>query len=323
MLSHAGFYIRKYTTINMPEKTRFYNKYFSFLLKLLIGFAAVYYLWQYHHIGALVSGFSADFSYKLMFILFFLSLLNWILEVYKWYFLVSHVQKISFFSAGYQSLVSFAFSMLTPNRIGEYGVKVLFFEPSRRKKIFSLSLIGNLSQLSATVFFGIAGIISGLYTGLFELRDWINIPYYTLGIFLFLLVILWWGYKQFVSHKQLVLNNLQIWKASFLLALLRYIIFSVQFYVLLRYFGVSTGALTLFTGIFLTYLLATFIPMLAFLDWAVKGSVAVWVFGQIGLSDSVILKITGLMWFFNFFIPFVLGIISYLWQKKAGLQTRL
>jgi len=57
-----------------------------------------------------------------------------VFEILKWQNLVSFYQKIvsfyqkiTFKSALIQSLSSLTASLITPNRIGEYGVKALYF----------------------------------------------------------------------------------------------------------------------------------------------------------------------------------------------------
>ena len=59
---------------------------------------------------------------------------NWFLEIYKWKLLASQEQKITFFEAYQQSLASLTASLITPNRIGEYGVKAIYFEKKYEKK---------------------------------------------------------------------------------------------------------------------------------------------------------------------------------------------
>jgi hypothetical protein len=55
--------------------------------------------------------------------------------------------------------------------------------------------------------------------------------------------------------------------------------------------------------------------MLAFMDWAVKGSVALSVFGFLHLQSDIAVVSVALMWLLNFLLPFVAG-IYLLWQWK-------
>ena len=55
------------------------------------------------------------------------------------------------------------------------------------------------------------------------------------------------------------------------------------------------------------YLLASSLPSFQFLDFAVKGSVAVFFFGKLGVNEWIIVFISTLMWFLNVVLPVVIG----------------
>ena len=99
------------------------------------------------------------FSTKNVVFLMFLTIFNWFFEILKWKYLVSNVTHIPFFSALKQSLSGLTASLFTPNRIGEYGAKVIYFQYALRKKILLLNLIGNMYQMLITCLFGIIGLL--------------------------------------------------------------------------------------------------------------------------------------------------------------------
>ena len=103
------------------------------------------------------------FNFKNCVILFLFTFSNWLLETSKWHFLVSTITRVSLYQSIKQSLASLTVSLITPNRIGEYGAKALYFEKSHRKPIVGLNLIGNLYQLLATIFFGAFGLFYFIY----------------------------------------------------------------------------------------------------------------------------------------------------------------
>ena len=55
------------------------------------------------------------------------------------------------------------------------------------------------------------------------------------------------------------------------------------------------------------YFLASIVPSFQFLDFALKGSLAVYFFGLLGVNEWVVLFVTTLMWFLNVVLPVVLG----------------
>jgi hypothetical protein len=95
--------------------------------------------------------------------------------------------------------------------------------------------------------------------------------------------------------------------------MLRYLIFSHQYLLLLFIFYPNLHYQQTITAIFSMYLLATLIPTFAMLDWAIKGFIALFLFAVLGFRAAEILSISLLMWFFNFAIPAVMG--SYFMLK--------
>jgi len=99
-----------------------------------------------------------DFQLEWIFPLLLLTVFNWDFEVLKWKTLVNTFQQKSLKNIFRQVLLSHSISILTPNRIGEYGAKSLFFKKKYWKKVMFLNFFGNGSQLLATVIFGILGL---------------------------------------------------------------------------------------------------------------------------------------------------------------------
>ena len=170
-----------------------------------------------------------------LFILLLFSGCNWFLECLKWQLLVREIKTISLKKAIEQSLGSLTASIITPNRIGEYGAKTIYFKKTYRKKIMGLNLVGNLSQLSTTLFFGVIGLI---YTiNIFKLP----ISYFKLIGFVILTTGVIITYYKFLSKKEFEikghsfkklnrfvsnLNRNTLYK-SILIAVFRYICFSL------------------------------------------------------------------------------------------------
>jgi hypothetical protein len=287
---------------------------------LIIVFGAFYFIYQKLVSNQLLSLSQLKEQFILVFsnniwtilVLLLFTDANWLLEMFKWNTLASITKKISFFEAYEQCLASLTASIITPNRIGEYGAKALFFEYGKRKKIMLLNLIGNLSQFTVTVLFGIIGFV-------FFIKNFnVNTPKYNiekLMIFIVAIVIVIIFSKKLRLFK--ISNFLkQIPKGIYIkivgLSLLRYLVFSHQFYFLLRMFGIETDYFTLMNLIFCMYLLASIVPSLTLFDWVIKGSFAVWLFGFIEINELTVLSIATIMWILNFGIPSLLGSIFVL-----------
>ena len=297
-----------------------YKPILLLLFKLAIVFGAIYFMYQKLINNNLLtfSQFSAQFSvlwatniWKLILLLLFTDA-NWLLEIFKWKTLVSVEKKIHFFEAFEQCLGSLTASLITPNRIGEYGAKALFFEKEKRKKIMLLNLIGNMSQLGVTLFFGIIGMSFLILNSNFPIPSVNPINILIIIVVVFLLYLL---RSKFQLHKiKAYLKKLpkSIVFKTLLFSLLRYLFFSHQFYYLLLLFGIETDYFVLMNLLFCMYLLASIIPSLSIFDWAIKGSIAVWLFGFVGINELTIITITTIMWLLNFAIPALFGSIFVL-----------
>lgn len=255
------------------------------------------------------------FSIKALLFLLILTIINWVFEILKWKTLVSSIKKITFFEAFKQSLSSLTASLFTPNRIGEYGAKAIYYRSSYRKKILLLNLISNVMQMSITTILGCIGF--WLFTSKYPL----TIDYFKISKLIAIISIAslfaFFGFKQ----KRYKIKGVSIKKIkAFIKALpyklkvlglffsfIRYTVFSFQFYVLLRLFGVTLNYYDLMIIITLMYLLSSVIPTIFIFDIVVKGSVAVYLFSFAEINEFLVLSIVTIMWLLNFVIPSIIG----------------
>lgn len=278
--------------------------------------------------------FSAVFHYISVVSIFYLllfSVANWFFEVLKWQNLVNSFQKISFFQALQQTLGSLTASIFTPNRIGEYGVKVLYFKKENAKQIVFLNFVHNSSQMLVTTVFGFLGFLMTLFAKT-ETMFWVGFKLSALKLFLFVLgflvlVFLFLRLKKVeiygFSIQKLIQKIRQIKRETFvktlLFSVIRYLIFSCQFYFLMLLFDADIDIYNAFSTIFIMYFVASVLPSIHFFDVVIKGSVAVYLFSKFGIEDLKILTITSLMWLFNLVLPLIAGslfILNFKLDKK-------
>lgn len=245
----------------------------------------------------------------------FLSIFNWFFEILKWQNLVSSVKKITFFEALKHSLAAHTASLFTPNRIGEYGAKAIYFMKPERKRILLLNLIGNMSQMSTTLLFGSIGF------SLFVYKYDVDISsvklFYLIALVMLIIAFLFFISKQnkfkirgisIQGIKTFVFDiSSKIHYKNVIYSVIRYLVFSFQFYYLLCLFGVDASYFNAMIVISTMYLLSSIIPTIFVLDVVVKGSVALYLFSFIGVNELSILSVVTLMWILNFVLPSVFG----------------
>jgi len=306
----------------LPYKTK---QFFFVLIKLSLVVGAFYFIYyklttnKQLDIEVFSQFLSKNeaFSTKNIIILVFLSNFNWFFEILKWRDLVSVFKKISFRNAMQQSLGSLTASLFTPNRIGEYGAKAIFYTSEFRKKIVLLNFLGNMMQMLITVLLGVVGLY------LFITKYEVDINYYKSLRFLgILLIISLFGLK----NKNITIKGVSIEKvltffknipfknylSCFAFSLIRYLIFSFQFYFLLHLFGVEVSYKNAMIVITSMYLLASIIPSIFIFDVVIKGSVAVYLFSIVGVNELTTLSIVTCMWLLNFVIPSLFGSVFVL-----------
>ncbi len=248
-------------------------------------------------------------------ILFFVfAVANWYFEILKWQTLVSTLESIDFKTAMKQSLASLTVSLATPNRIGEYGAKALFFEAQKRKKVLLLNFYSGAMQMLVTCVFGMIG--SFYLVQNFRL----TLSYESLSIIGLTLVLIF-GIGYFLKEKELLLKGFSIAKTIrffkqtsfsvklkvFVFSVIRYAIFSTLFYALLLFFGADIAIFEAYFLIFAMYFLVSIVPTLFIFDVVIRGGVAVWLFSFVGVTELTVLSTVLAMWLLNFALPSLLG----------------
>ncbi len=294
--------------IAIPHKTK---QFLLFVAKLFIVSAAFYFI--YHQ---LVTNEKLDWNRfivllqekqsiaGILFILSF-SFFNRFFEILKWQNLASVIAPITLGTATKQVLGALTAGVFTPNGLGEYAGKALYYDKKMAKRVVFLNLICNGVQMLLTVVFGVLGLLFlGFWIWVFGILS--------LLVFLGLIYFL---FKEFTvkgySLQGLLfkINEIpkKVHRKNLLLGFCRYMVFSHQYYVLFLVFDVHLPYFTLIATIAAVYFLASSLPTFQFLDFAVKGSVAMYFFGNLGVNEWVVVFISTLMWFLNIVLPVLLG----------------
>jgi len=296
------------------------NQIFWLTLKVCIILASAFFIFNQlkNHKG--YSSFSISTLYELgimnLLLIISFTITNWFLEVWKWKFLTQPIRNNSFQQSVKEALASLTFSLLTPNRIGEYGAKAIFYNTTERKKIMGLNAIGNSYQLLVTLVFG---SVSWLYIGysFFEIiSSKLNFTYLAIGIVFLILLTTFFNQKiikLFQSIKRLIkLHSKKRHIIVFTFSLLRFLVFSHQFYFILLLFGSELTYLNGLVAISSVYFISSLIPMLSLFDVVVKSSIAILILSWYQIPSLSALSCTLLMWCLNFVIPAIIG-MYFIW----------
>jgi len=292
-------------------KKHLQNKYFILFIKLVVVLSAFYFIYDqladndkldWEKFIVLVKEKQSVLG--ILFLLLF-SIANRYLEILKWQNLVSFINPISIGESTKQVLGALTAGIFTPNGLGEYAGKALYFDKKKTKKIIFLNLICNGIQMILTIIFGTIGLlILGYWKWALAI---ILLSCFLLLVSFFSKSIKIKGY----SIEKLIqkINEIpkSIHQKNLLLGTLRYLVFSHQYYFLFLAFDVDLPYITMMATIATVYFLASSLPSFQFLDFAVKGSMAVFFFGKLDVNEWIVVFISTLMWFLNVVLPVVIG----------------
>jgi uncharacterized membrane protein YbhN (UPF0104 family) len=261
-----------------------------------------------------------DYAYIIFCVV--LAPINWLLESVKWKKLTSKIETLSLLESLKSVTAGVATSILTPNRIGEFGGRILAFSPENRVQATINSFVGSFSQLIVTYIFGILSLyfyINLLSKQLFENK---TVLFLVLGVVIIICLFVY-----FNSYKILMMNKKITWldkllkgrlepKALqdvnlfpiFALSVLRYIVFSFQFVLILKAFGTTGSYASLFSIVAFTFFAANFLPSLAFSEPGIKSSILILIIGTAAPSSVAIVFSTLSLWIINIVTPALFGI---------------
>ena len=253
---------------------------------------------------------------------------NWGIEARKWQVLIQHVQQFSFLKALQSVLSGCSVTMLTPNRIGEYGGRILYVEEGNRIKAISLTIVGSISQLLVTMVMGCSGLFYLRFfsqTGSNALpvlpHFWGDVLIYlsvsvTVLLSFFYLRLGWLvrtmekvpALQKVVQHIK-VLDEFTDWQLVRILSLsfVRYLVFIIQYILLLQVMHTGISHLICFWLITVFYLVMAVAPTVGFIELPVR----------VGASTTLLKNFTGNelgigaaalgIWIINLVIPAIIG----------------
>tara|TARA_X000000368_G_scaffold136373_1_gene107120 strand:- start:677 stop:1474 length:798 start_codon:yes stop_codon:yes gene_type:complete len=250
--------------------------------------------------------------------------INWILESLKWKFMIRKIEEISFFTSLRAIFSGITVSSFTPNRIGEYGGRVFCLEKSDRIQAVFITILCSMAQLLTTIIFGSFAFIILHEQFLDDQYFIIEISNFSLLVLsglniLFVLayfnvtylikVLLKFSFFNFLRQYINVISlfNTRDLLVTFLYSVFRYLVFSIQFLILLYAFNVDISFYDAVLSIMLVFFFITLTPTITIAEIGVRGSMALLVFMKFSSNVIGILSSTFLLWIINLIIPAIIG----------------
>ncbi|WP_158618090.1 lysylphosphatidylglycerol synthase domain-containing protein [Chitinophaga lutea] len=274
-------------------------------------------------------------GWLLMLVVVVMMFLNWGLEARKWQLLVQPLEEVPFRRAFGAILSGVSLSVNTPNRIGEYGGRILYLRNKNKLKAIAATIVGSFSQLIITIVFGLIGFI--YYINQYEMTRGGNfepavreklllafllvictlvlILYFRLQIIVTLFEKIPWLRKVKVFIQIIARYSPTELRKLLLLSALRYTVFSAQYLILLYALGVSFVWWQGFFMINVIYLVMAVLPTIAIAEIGLRGSVSMHFLGLLSTNAAGILAATVAIWLINLVLPAVMGSLLLLGVK--------
>ncbi len=250
-----------------------------------------------------------------------LMLVNWVLEALKWQYLTRKLLPISVWVAIEGVFSGLTWAIFTPNRIGEYGGRVMFLPPRKRiHGVFSMA-VGSFGQNVITNVLGATSLMWFVYNYK-QLDPWLFFAISSLAsVFITLFLVLYFNIKWLVwllnrisflkkfhrffdvmgQYKFIELLNIM----GFCLA--RFFIFSFQYYLVIHLLIPGIPLFVVMMLVFIVLFIQSALPSLDLLDVAVRSTAAATFFAYVTDQQIAVIAAFTSIWLINLIIPAILG----------------
>jgi len=255
---------------------------------------------------------------------------NWFLEGLKWRVFLSKDIKPSYAVMLKIILAGVSCAILTPNRMGDFIGRGLVSPVEIREETVLATFMGNFCQFFILLLFGIPALVF-LFPLLADHSA--QQTHFPIGVVIFWLIVCFvflfvyppifqffaslskgWKWSNSWEEKFLSLSNITY--ASLLKGLfyagLRYLVFSIQNYLVLNLWGVYLPLFPMYVGLAGLYLFQTIIPLPPIYSLIVRGETSVLVWGIWGVAPITAMTASYMLFIFNLFIPAIIGFVILL-----------
>ena len=274
-----------------------------------------------HEFYALAAHISYIRVVVIMSLVVLLMIVNWVLEAFKWQHLTRILAPITIWQAIESVFCGLNWAVFTPNRIGEYGGRVMFL-PIRKRihGVFAMA-VGSFGQNVITNVLGAGAFIWFMYSFI-HLNDWLKLGISIVLIgFICLMLVFYFHIKWMVS----LLNKIKFlkkfhrffdimgkYKPYELLdimwfCLARFFVFTFQYYLIIHLLIPQLPIWEITLLMFVFFFIQSAIPSLDVLDIGVRGLTAGILFKFVTDQSVAVGVAVSLIYIINLIIPAILG----------------
>ena len=305
-------------------KNKALYKYINLLLRITIGIAAVYFIYlklKDNFLIGLQQVKTESVNLLLIVLVLLIMILNWGIEAIKWRYSIKKTKEITVFKAFKLTITGITLSILTPNRIGEIPFRAFLLSRDEFKELTLKTIVGSYSQVLITLMMGVIGLLLNINNYSLYIDSFILVPIVLIPPLILIMIY----FK--VNRLEKILNKIRFFKEKkiftalsefsmselfkiLLMSFMRYTIFSLQYYLILRAFGVMLNSFNDMMLICVCFMFTSFIPTILLSEIGIRGSIALFVFGVISTLHVQIVIASVLLWVINVAIPAIFGLFN-------------
>lgn len=303
-------------------------------LKLLVSLIAILFVgWKIYTAGASIwEPFHALTAYKYQLLVFAIVLMpvNQGIGAYKWLLLMRRFYPtLTYPTAIAAILAGNTMGIFTPNRVGEYAGRVLHLPEGFRWEAGTLTLLEGVFQTLIALW---TGVLSALFLTQYflpQITQLLSIDAHQLNIVLGILLLVTFLITLMVHFPRIWLSpimqrfsfprldpiiraltetNASLLFRVFMLSVMRYVVFSFQYVILLWVFGYTLETYLAFAMIWVVYLIKSIIPTVSLSELGIRESVAIAVMGAFGVSVPTATSATFILYLLNIALPALIGL---------------
>ena len=250
---------------------------------------------------------------------FVLMVVNWTIEAAKWRIQLDGTEKFSIIQSLQSVLTGVAVSVITPNRIGEYVGRILYLKNVNKLQGITVTIIGSFAQLIVTGFLGLIGLI--YYIIKIQHSAWLNVLLLSSIALCLGLTYLYFNLSKFIEWTSMIpmlrkvkvyLEIVKRFKRKQLLQILglsflRYLVYTLQFIILMKILLVEAQVLDLLFTVWLIFWAMAIVPTIAIAEIGIRGETALFFLAPLSTNHFGIVSSSLLLWLINLIIPALIG----------------
>jgi len=258
-----------------------------------------------------------------------LMLVNWLLESFKWQYLARTLVTLSAWEAIEAVFCGLTWAIFTPNRLGEYGGRVMFL-PNRKRiyGVFAMA-VGSFGQ---NVITNITGVLASLWFIYYFLNFniWLYLVIAVISIaFLVFLSIFYFNIKwlvglldriRFLEKYHRFFDIMGRYSQRELLTVIgysvaRFSVFSFQYYLVIHLLLPDLPVFQMMMTVIVFLFVQSALPSLDLFDVGVRSFTAAHLFLYVTNQQLAIIAAVSSIWLINLIIPAALGSVFVLKLK--------